>query len=303
MALSAANPAAPARNPGPSWGYLFLGCAGAVLPAPVFDFFLGLGTWAAVALMPAQRRHSREYLTEVTGRPAATIDIWRHFFAFAQSLALKLRVAEGASYDCQGTDGFDSLRELMASGEPALFGTFHLGHSDLLGFVLARFHRRVCMIRLRVENSRDTRRLAQRFGDSVSYLWVNEPENLLFSLKEAVQSDASVAMQCDRPEHGAKLEAFEFLGRRRLFPCTIYHLALIFRRPVILCVSVPHGRNESLVYNSPVFTPDGRSREENLARARLHFQDFLVLVESLLRQNPFLWFNFTPLNPVAPPNR
>ena len=107
-------------------------------------------------------------------------------------------------------------------------------------------------------------------------------------------------MKCDRPEHSAKLEAFEFLGQKRLFPFTIYHLALIFRRPVVFCVSVPRGRNASLVYGSPVFTPTGGPRAGELARARRHFQEFLSRIESWLRQDPFLWSNFIPLNPVAP---
>jgi predicted LPLAT superfamily acyltransferase len=300
MALSNTSRAATPRNPGPSWGYFFLSCADVVLPARIYDFFLGLGTWVAVVFMPAERRHSRDYLTTILGRPAKFTEVWRHFFAFAQTLALRLRVAEGRPYRCISGPDCAPFAALMASGEPALLGTFHLGHSDLLGYILGEFNRSVHMIRLHVENSRDTRRLAERFGQSVTYLWVNEPENLMYSLKTAVESNALVAMKCDRPGFSAKLEPFEFLGGRRLFPFTIYHLALIFRRPVVFCVSVPHGRNESLVFSSPVFRPDGGSKNENLSLARRHFQDFLTRVESLLRQNPFLWSNFTPLNPVAP---
>ena len=36
------------------------------------------------------------------------------------------------------------------------------------------------------------------------------------------------------------------------------------------------------------------------ARAHEHFQNFLRQVEGLLREQPYLWFNFTPLNPPAP---
>jgi predicted LPLAT superfamily acyltransferase len=303
MALSKASQTDSPRNPGPGWGYLFMYRVDAALPAPVFNFLLGLGTWVAVACMPKQRRHSRDYLTTILQRPATLAEIWRHFLTFARALMLKLRVAEGQPH--QWVNGPDCIpfERLMASNGSTLLGTFHLGDSDLLGFMLGQRKHRIYMIRLRVENSRDTQRLARRFGESVVYLWVNEPENLLFSLKEAVQSGASVAMKCDRPEYSAKLEPFEFLGQRRLFPFTIYHLALIFSRPVVLCVSIPHGRNESLVYSSTIFAPNGNSKAENLARARVHFQGFLARIESLLRQNPFLWFNFTPLNPAAPPNQ
>jgi predicted LPLAT superfamily acyltransferase len=37
-----------------------------------------------------------------------------------------------------------------------------------------------------------------------------------------------------------------------------------------------------------------------MVRARAHFQDFLRQLESLLRKQPYQWFNFTPLNPSAP---
>jgi predicted LPLAT superfamily acyltransferase len=299
MALNRDLPAARPRNPGPAWGFLFLTRADAVLPGPVWRFFLGAGCAVAVAAMPAARRHSREYLSVVLGRPARLAEVWRHFFVFAESLSLKLRVAEGAAYECVPGADCAELLALAESGQPALFGTFHFGHSDLLGFMLGRFSRRVSMIRLRVDNSRDTDRLARRFGDSVAYLWVNDTDNLLLELKQAVASGSSLALKCDRPGHSAKVEAFDFLGKKRLFPFTIYHLALIFQLPVVLCVSVPAGRNASRVHSSPVFTPAAGSRDEELGRARRHFQEFLTRLEAWLREDPFLWANFTPLNPAA----
>jgi predicted LPLAT superfamily acyltransferase len=55
------------------------------------------------------------------------------------------------------------------------------------------------------------------------------------------------------------------------------------------------------VFASPVFTPDpAGSREANTSAARQHFQAVLTQLETLVRQHPFLWFNFLPLNPEAP---
>lgn len=300
MALSVHSNARPPRNPGPSWGYAFLCRADALLPRPVFDFLLSAGTWVAVAAMPAERRHSRTYLETILGRPASLVETWRHFFSFAQSLMLRLRVGTGAPYRCKGDPDCADFESLMASGRPALLGTFHIGHSDLLGYMLRDFGRHVHMIRLRVGNSGDMQGLARHFGDGVTMIWVNETENLLFALKNAVQSLGTVAMKCDRVGFSAKLEPFAFLGGRRLFPFTIYHLALIFRMPVALSVAVPDGPDGGLVHGSPIFEPDDAPRASNLLRARTHFQDFLLVIESLLRENPYLWFNFIPLNPAAP---
>jgi predicted LPLAT superfamily acyltransferase len=256
-----------------------------------------LGSWIAVAAMPEERRHSAEYLSAVLGRPPRYRETWRHFYAFAKVLMLKLRVGEGRPHACVTGPDAAPFESLMASGRPAFFGTFHLGNSDLLGFTLGRFGRQISMIRLRVENSREIRELVRKSEGAVEVIWVNEVENLLFALKSAAQAGRTIAMECDRVGFSSKLEAFQFLGRRRLFPFTIYHLALIFRRPVVFCVGVPHGPDETHVRCSPVFEPDGESKEANFSRARAHFQEFLFVIEGLLRQDPCLWFNFLPLNP------
>ncbi len=291
----------PARNPGPSWGYRFLCGCDAVLPEWLFRPLRWIGTAVALANMPAQRAHSRTYLAAVTGRVPSLGEVFRHFFAFEEFLMLRLRVARGRAHRGDLAPDADGFRALLASGEPALLGTFHVGHSDLTGFLLGpQEKRRVFMVRQRVGNSHDTEVLGARFAEWVTFIWVNEPENLLFALKEAIAAGGSVALKCDRLEFSAKTEAFEFLGARRLFPFTLYHLALIFGRPVVLSVGLPASPGHSTVHSSPLFRPDGAGKAANLARARAHFQAFLAQMEKFLRADPTLWFNFTPLNPPAP---
>jgi predicted LPLAT superfamily acyltransferase len=188
----------------------------------------------------------------------------------------------------------DAFHQLMNSRRPALLGTCHFGNSDLLGFLLAKFRHPVHMIRLRVGNSRDTHRLADRFGQWVRYLWVNQSENLLFALKEAAQSGGSLVMMCDRIEYSSKVETFHFLGAQRQMPFTIYHLALLFRMPVALCLSVPGRNGNSEIHVSTVFEPEELTKEANLTRAREHFQAFLSQLDALLTINPYLWFNALP---------
>jgi hypothetical protein len=68
---------------------------------------------------------------------------------------------------------------------------------------------------------------------------------------------------------------------------------------VVFCVGVPASADESLLHGSPVFEPDAGSKADNLDRARLHFQAVLNHLETLVRTDPFLWFNFTALNPAV----
>ena len=291
------------RNPGPSWGCAFLSWADRWWPRWFFRPVLMAGTWVALAFMPVQRAHSRAYLAVVLGRPARLVEVWRHFFAVADFLVLELRVGRGALVRCTlAPDNEAAFETLVRSDRPALFGTFHFGGSDLLGYLLGERGRRVSIIRLRVDNSDETRLLGERFGRQVSFLWINDPVNLLFELKAALEAGVSLALKCDRLEFSAKSEPFEFLGARRQFPFTVYHLAILFDRPVVFCTAVADTvKDELRVFASPVFTPDpAAGREANTQAARAHFQAVLTQLESLVRQHPFLWFNFLPLNPAAP---
>lgn len=291
------------RNLGPSWGCDFLLWARQVWPRWFFRPLLMAGTWVGLAVLPVQRAHSRRYLSTVFGRPARLVEVWRHFFALTNNLTLMLRAGRGAPVRClvepENAKAFDAL---VDSDRPALFGAFHFGGSDLLGYLLSERGRRVSILRLRVGNSTDTHLLGQRFAEKVSFLWVNDPAELLFSLKAAIEAGDSVALKCDRLEFSAKTEPFEFLGARRLFPFTIYHLAILFDRPVVFCTAVPDDvKDELRVFASTVFTPDlSASREANIRLARAHFQSVLTQLDALVRQHPYLWFNFLPLNPEVP---
>ncbi len=290
-----------ARNPGPDWGYAFLRLADKVLPEWLYRPLRGLGTAIAMAGMREQRRHSRDYLRLMLGREPGVREVFRHFFAFEESLMLKLRIANGRHIPCEYTEGAQDFRRWMEGGGPVFLGTMHVGVSDMLGFQIGgRGEHSVYLVRQQVGNSHDTERLERRFGGRVKFIWVNRPQDMIFALKDAAATPHAIAMQCDRVEHSARVEAFQFLGARRLFPFTIYHLALIFRRPVLLSVGVTKACGTSELHAAPVFElREGERREEALARARVHFQGFLTQVEVLLRRDPYVWYNFTALNPVA----
>jgi len=280
-----------------AWSTAALRAAYRVLPSALLDFLTGLGVWIAVLAFPGPRRNSRRYLSAVLGRPPLLREIWRHYREFTRMHILRLNVAAGQPHICRSTPGCDDFSALMASQRPALLGSFHIGDSDLLGFFLGQFHRHIYMVRFRLGDPNFLRQLATQCSAWVTFIWVNETGNLLFALKDALVSGGTVAMKCDRVAHSSKLEAFQFLGAQRQFPFTIYHLGMMFQRPVTFCVSIPSGPNASEVRGFPVFEPNSDSKASNLQRARDHFQRVLSEIEILLRSHPYLWFNFAPLNP------
>jgi len=280
------------RNPGPDWGYGFLLGCDRLLPEGLFRPLRAAGTWVALAFMHAQRRHSREYLALVLPEAPTLRDVFRHFFACEEALMAKLRVANGLDIPCEFDPSAAAFEAWLAGGGPFLLGTFHIGASDMLGFQIGCHEkRRVYLVRRRVGNSGDTERLSRISGGCVRFIWGNEASELVFGLKAAADTGDAIALQ---------MEDFEFLGARRSFPTTIYRLARVLGRPVILTVGVPLPGGRSRLYGTPLFgLVAGEGRDAMRARAREHFQGFLRMVEGLLRERPYLWFNFIPLNPAA----
>lgn len=288
------------RNPGPAWGYALIFFVSKVLPWPVMRFVLRISSLVAMGLMGEERRSSRAFLTHALGRPSTFRDSWQHFSEFSEFLVRRFDAASGSAHAFRSDDGSkERLADLTAMGTQALHGTFHFGNSDLMGFWLSDFEISIRMVRYQVGNSNDLKWLEKRFGDKVGFLWVNDPANLLFALKGAVEEGRSIAMKCDRVEHSSKLEVFEFLGSPRWFPFTIYHLSILFEVPVMFSFGLPDGRHGTRVYTSNVYRPVGAAKREKLAAARIHFEETLALLERLVRENPYQWFNFLDAVPLA----
>ncbi|MEO0796849.1 MAG: hypothetical protein AAFX93_16940 [Verrucomicrobiota bacterium] len=289
------------RNPGPSWGFEALNWWDQRLPRPLRNGVSYLGSAIAYASMRSQRKASQEYLQAILGRQPANQECIRQFHAFTNSLLAKLRA--GRNNDLQ-IDWADKANEkagaMMYSDEPILLGTFHVGASDLMGFHIHQTGRKVCMVRQRVENSADLEHLISLTAGMVEIIWVNKQSEVVYAIHQALGEKRSLAMQCDRIEHASKTESFEFLGENRLFPFTIYRLANIYGRPVQFCIALPLDSESSFgVYAHDAYIPEGKSREADLRSAREHFQSVLNWLEGHLRENPYQWFNFLKLNPIA----
>ncbi len=299
----AARPHVKDRNPGPEFGYAYIGWHLRNMPAWTTRWGSRAGTWIAYWTLPRQRACSREYLALALGRPPTRREVWRHIHAYTEYLLLRLAIADGREPHVRFAVGQgDELRAWVGAGKAALYGTMHLGHSDLIGFFLGHLGGRLHMVRKQVGNSADTERLARRYERSVSVIWINDWSRLVLAMNDALRAGCSLALQCDRPEYSSKLEAFEFFGARRMFPFTIYHLAIMHGLPVVFTFAVPDEveADATVVHALPMFHPSPeRTRAENFAAAHAHFQSFLAAVERQLRRTPFLWFNFTPMNPPA----
>ena len=302
FARTRARHAAIDRNPGPEGSYAWIRFSLRHMPRWFNRAGMDVGTWVAFLTLPSQRACSRQYLRLALNREPTRMDVWQHIRAYTDYLILRLGICNGEEPRVRFAPGDgDELRAWLKEGKAALYGTMHMGHSDMLGFYLGQLGGRVHMVRKKVGNSEDVDRLAQRYGSSVSFIWINDWSRLVLAMNDALRSGCSLALQCDRPEYSSKKEGFDFFGERRVFPFTIYHLSIMHGLPVVMSFAVPAEDDPGVteVHVLPLFRPrpGQENRVENFAVARLHFQSFLHGLERQLRRTPLLWFNFTPMNP------
>jgi predicted LPLAT superfamily acyltransferase len=288
------------RNPGPSWGYAFIYLVNRLLPWPIMKWVLRMSSLVSLCLMKEQRHFSKKFLGDILDHEPTWRDSWKHFTAFSEFLVRRFDAASGTDpVFYTGHESQVELEKMARSGEQAFHGTFHFGNSDLMGFWLSRFDLTIRMIRYQVGNSNDLKWLEKRFGDQVGFLWVNKPEDFLFSLKGAIDEGHCIAMKCDRSEHSSKLEPFPFFGKVRWFPFTIYHLSVLFNLPVAFSFGIPEGQHGTRVYSSTIYRPIGESKSDKLKLARKHFRETLEMLEGLVQEHPYQWFNFLDANPVV----
>lgn len=289
-------------NPGPPWGYKAIAFWERVLPPFLFRVVLGIGTAIGMAVMKSQRTASREFWLMATGREQSVFECYRHFRSFMDGLVLKLQAGRGKfpQFKFSETAERAAFESLCGSGQAALFGTFHVGHSDMMGCMLRDFGRRVCMVRLKVGNSFDTDEMERIFRDTVHILWINDYSEFLFSLKEALQGGESLALQCDRTEYSSRTVPLRFFGETRQFPMTIYYLSHMFQCPVVFSFTGPLEKGDTVsVHTSKVFRPMP-SRKDHLAAAAMHYQEVVNSLERHLTRFPQLWFNFIPMENCYP---
>ncbi len=287
------------RNPGPPFGYQLMNLGDRWFPESFKRACISLGSSIGASRMHDSRASSKHYLGLVLNRPATRKDINLHFEAFAESLLQRLRLTRGIQprFYFENPAAAEDFEKLCRSDQQALFGTFHVGQSDLLGCMLSHFGRKIAMVRHRVSNSCDVEIMERTFANWVKILWINEPRNFLFELKEALDAGLSIGMQCDRIEHGGRLVPLGFLGARRQFPFTIYNLAKMFNLPVAFAFAGQPDTDGGIpVVTSPVFLPGDHG--DPAAAGREHFQQVLLSLENYLGKNPYIWFNFGDLNPT-----
>ncbi|MBU6261277.1 MAG: acyl-CoA synthetase [Burkholderiales bacterium] len=252
-----------------------------------------------LAFAAPARRASRRYLARAFGRPARWREVYRHLHAFAATVLDRVYFVRGElqSFDIALTGGELVDAQVAAGGGAFLLGA-HIGSFESLHAIGAsRPGLRVAMA-MYPDNARKIhavlRALAPAF--ELGIIPIGQAGSTL-AIREWLAGGGLVGLLGDRqigPE-GPRTGSIElpFLGHPATFSEGPLRLALLLRKRVIFMVGLYLGgrRYEVRFLSLADFSlaADAAARETLLREALVRY---VSMLEALVREAPYNWFNF-----------
>ena len=243
-----------------------------------------------------ERRASRQYLSQVLGRPAGLCEAARHVHTFASTILDRVFLLGGRLdlFEIQVT-GLDALKAALAQQRGALVFGSHLGSFDALR-VLKRL-RGDLALRV-VLDKRHNAAISEVFDALDPALAAGiidagaDGHQVALQIKHAAEQGAMVAMLVDRAQPQEPALAVNFFGRPAPFPTTPWLIASALKLPVVLAYGVYRGGNRyELIFESFRDVADV-PRGERAAALHGLIGDYAARLQQHALDAPYNWFNF-----------
>ncbi|HEY5806733.1 MAG TPA: hypothetical protein VIT67_02130, partial [Povalibacter sp.] len=194
-----------------------------------------------------ERAASRDYLTQITGRPATLWQIARHIHCFAATILDRvfLMSERFKRFDIRH-HGLDELRNAWNQQRGVLVFGSHLGSFDALRvFAQLREDVKVRVV-IDIEQNPTVSAVLSVLNPSLAASVINARQDgttTALAIKEALDEKSLVTLLVDRARPGNPMVEVDFLGRPAPFPVSPWMLASALKVPVVLCFGLYRGGN------------------------------------------------------------
>lgn len=239
------------------------------------------------------RAASRDYLRRALGRRPKTIDLFRHYYAFA-TVAL-----DRVFFLCDRWDLFEFeirgeqvLQERLDRGQGCFLLGAHLGSFEALRAPARQRGLRVNLVMFE-ENAQNTARVLRTVNPDLDndVIALGTPDSML-RLAERLAAGGWVGMLGDRVLQDGALVQAPFLGGTAAFPIAPFRIAAIAGQPIVLMVGLYRGANRyELHFEHLAEAPSlNRANRDSVLRELVH--RYAARLEYYCRIAPYNWFNF-----------
>ena len=220
--------------------------------------------------------------------------VFRHFLSFGRALIDRTAILAGNTRNFSFSfEGEEHLRQAVAQGRGVLLLTAHLGNWEAAGQLLSRIDVPINVTGFDNEAPEVRDLLTRAAKANFRLLPLTGSPTDAIPLVAAMRRGEIVAMLGDRA-YGSPSAHVPFFGGSASFPIGAYVMASIAGAPLVNVFSLrePGGRYHFFGFppQHPQM-PAHHERENYLKNCALNFARDL---ESVLKRDPFQWYNFYP---------
>ncbi len=269
-----------------TWIILHLGRGvGRLFLYPIVCYFI---------LFSATTRFSRSYLQRSLGRTPTIIDVFRHYYSFANMLLDRVYLLSGKTqaFDVQ-LHGDEILDELINKNKGIILLGSHLGNFDLLRIFSTKYSNIKIKAVMNDTSAQKINQVFEKLNPSLKdeVIYIGDPESMLM-LKEFVQQGNLAGILADRVETDNRAVSCHFFNQMTQFPGGPLIVASLIQAPVILCFGLHNKNNQYDVYFHLFSEQIHLPRAERQEKLTLYMQEYADILEQHCKDNPYNWYNF-----------
>jgi predicted LPLAT superfamily acyltransferase len=251
---------------------------------------------------PRARRHARDYLRRVLGRPATPLDRYRQIFAFASTIHDRVFLLNQRFelFDIS-TDGEALVSAARAQGGGALLIGAHLGSFEVARALGQRQAGLEVAMAMYADNARKINATLTAISPRLKTDIIELGHmSAMLEIRARLAAGSFVGMMGDRTLGAEPAERVMFLGAPASFPLGPMRAAAMLRRPVYFMAGLYLGGNRyhivfEQIADFSTIGPTGHTHSVNAA-----VREYAAVIERHCRRFPYNWFNFLDFWQVQP---
>jgi predicted LPLAT superfamily acyltransferase len=250
------------------------------------------------------RNASLQFLERAVGPaplPTRIFRTYRHLLAFARTMVDRaLFSTRGKEIFRYEENGIDHIRTAAANGRGAILLTAHLGNWEVAAGLLGEAGKKLAIVAYRGDHEKVTRYMDRAQGPRPRVIPVGSDMFSSLEMLRSLREGTVLALQGDRPID-RHVVLVPFLGREAPFPVGPFLLAAVSGAPLIATFSLQVAPATYRFFAEPPVVLSFRRDQTRDAQLRAWVEQYVLQLETLVRQHPYQWFNFYDFWDAAPP--
>jgi len=245
-------------------------------------------------LFSSTTKFSRLYLQRALNKKINIIDVFRHYYSFANMLLDRVYLLSGKTEAFSvKLHGEKILDDLIKQNKGIVLLGSHLGNFDLLRVFSSKYTDIKIKAIMNNESHQKINQVFEKLNPSLidEVISIGSPESMIY-LKEFVQEGNLAGILADRVETNERSVKCDFFGEKTLFPTGPIIVASLIQAPVIICFGLHNKNNEYEVYfyhlSDKIILPREK-RQETLTK---YMQQYANILEEQCKNTPYNWYNF-----------